>query len=217
MFRFRFFIKKEQLINIQQRKKNYRINKFKREIEMNENGCRDCPKSRRKKERHKTCYGHTCELLSVLDFSFSRINRILWSFSGLHCVIIFVCSSLFLVVVVRLHPRMNVSYLMSVIFNVSICRQPEIIKLTGNFWCVNKFSLKTYRVTQFTSLRSQNWSVLTISLESPWNDCGSCEFTTILVKTRTRKTMKRKVNIIKRSRKEREICRQHEWDLLFNH
>lgn len=61
-------------------KKNYRINKFKREIEMNENGCRDCPKSRRKKERHKTCYGHTCELLSVLDFSFSRINRILWSF-----------------------------------------------------------------------------------------------------------------------------------------
>lgn len=158
--------------------------------------------------------------VSCSRFSTSRFRESIvfyGLFSGLHCVIIFVCSSLFFVVVVRFHPRMNVSYLMSVIFNVSICRQPEIIKLTGNFWCVNKFSLKTYRVTQFTSLRSQNWSVLTISLESPWNDCGSCEFTTILVKTRTRKTMKRRVNIIKRSRKEREICRQHEWDLLFNH
>lgn len=42
---FRFFIKKKQLINIQQRKKNYRINKFNKEIEMEKrtekNGCRD--------------------------------------------------------------------------------------------------------------------------------------------------------------------------------
>lgn len=156
----------KQLINIQQRKKNYRINKFNWNWNGNERGikkarstrCPRLPRPRRDGAKRKTCYGHTCELFSS---SRSRESIVFYGlFSGLRCVIIMVYSSLFFFLLRRrrfwIRSCMKVSYLMSVIFYFTFpfYRQPEIIKLTGNFWCVDKFTLRRYLVSIRVCLRN---------------------------------------------------------------